>query len=264
MTSELREFDNRNLLRDLWMRIRSKKGYPHFVFEFAGKRIVYCYIRKNACSAFKRLIVGLSDAGPKPKPKENLLGYLLQYHRIQYPEDIAQADHVIFVHRDPVDRAISLFKNKFIRGGYRNGHNTDILKNYRNVTGNDPAMATFRDFVEIYLRNSMDKLDPHVIPQRTHLLPIVYTDSIPLAKLHDAMTTILDAQTADTYFSRKVNANTSAQDYEDLMAAETPAVELYQIWLKERVLPTRESFLSDKKIENQLRLIYAQDEVFRV
>ena len=78
------------------------------------------------------------------------------------------------------------------------------------------------------------------------------------------MTTILDKQTANTYFGQKSNSTSTISDYEDSMAAETPAVYLRQIWLKERMLPSTKSFISDKKIENQLRSIYAQDEVFRV
>ena len=260
MTSEIRKFDNRHLQQDYWIRIPNKQCSLHFIFKFAGKRIVYCYIRKNACSAFKRLIVGLSDAGPKPKPRENPLFYMLRHHRVENFKDIVKADHVIFVHRDPIDRIISLFKNKFIQ----QKENIDIFKNYWNVTGNDPTNATFRDFVENYLNNHMDELDPHLLPQRTHLLPIVYTDSIPILKLHEAMATILNIQTADTYFSSEMNSTITRQNYENLMVADTPAVELHKIWLKERALPTRQSFLFDKNIENKLRLIYAQDEVFMV
>lgn len=33
------------------------RGPLHLVFEVAGWRIVYAYIRKNACTAFKRYLV---------------------------------------------------------------------------------------------------------------------------------------------------------------------------------------------------------------
>ena len=36
-------------------------GRAHFWFELGGKTYGYCYIRKNACSAFKKLICDTSD-----------------------------------------------------------------------------------------------------------------------------------------------------------------------------------------------------------
>ncbi|MGF1522999.1 MAG: sulfotransferase family 2 domain-containing protein [Leptolyngbyaceae cyanobacterium] len=260
MSSEIQKLDNRHLLRGMWMRFGNRKGYPHFIFDFSGKRIVYCYIRKNACSAFKGLIVGLSNADPKPQ-YQDVLQYILQHHRCQYPQDFTQADHIIFVHRDPIDRIISLFINKFIQ---QRG-NTDIFNNYRAMTGSDPRAANFRDFVESYLPKDMKKLDPHVIPQFDHLLPVVYTESIPLARLHEAMAGILNEQIADTYFSQKVNATiSSGQDYDDPMAAQIPAIKLRQTWLAEGTLPTKKSFIDNEMhLDKKLQSIYAKDAIFQ-
>ena len=50
-------FDNRKPLYAAYMKIRGRPGYLHFKGVVAGRSIVYCYIRKNACSAFKALLV---------------------------------------------------------------------------------------------------------------------------------------------------------------------------------------------------------------
>lgn len=252
-------FDNRSFLPTVLIRLRGGyggKGFHHFTFEFEGRRIIYCYIRKNACTAFKRLIVDLSSGSPKPRADENPIHYLLTHHRAEYHKDILRADRVVFVHRDPIDRAISLFKNKFIqRSGYY-----DIFADYERVTGKDPSAATFREFVECYLGNGAR--DPHTLPQKAHLLPIVYTDAIPLAALHEHMAEVLNGPTAEKYFAHKDNASGSSTTYDDLEAASTPASALREILLQEGYYPSRASFLSDGILEHRLRSIYSQDEAF--
>ncbi len=89
-------------------------GGLHFTFELAGKRVVYCYIRKNASSAFKKLIVDCSPFSNLMKENENPIHFLYKYHK-STAKDFSRADHIIFVYRDPIERILSLFKNKFIQ-----------------------------------------------------------------------------------------------------------------------------------------------------
>lgn len=251
-------FDNRSFPQTTLLRLRGGFGHPHFCLEFSGQRIVYCYIRKNACTAFKRLIVDYSS-GPGLGAGEEAIDYLLQHHRAEYRRDIAGADRVLFVYRDPIDRSISLFKNKFIQ---RAG-NGDIFHDYERVTGASPATATFEDFVVRYLGSESGTNDPHTRPQRSHLLPIVYTDAIPLTMLHERMAELLDGQTAGAYFGRKLNASGNAAARDVPLASVTPADELRRAWLHDNSLPSRTSFLAgESDLEHRLRSIYAHDAAF--
>lgn len=240
-----------------------KRRYgPHYEFMFEGKRIIYCYIRKNASSAFKRLIVDLSTAGQKPEPDENKIHYLNRHHRIQNPQRIRGADHVIFVHRNPIDRMISLFTGKFIQ----HKGNRGIFKSYRNITEENPETATFSDFVDRYLQKGTEKLDPHVFSQCSHLLPAMYTEAIPLEKLYSAMKDILSPEAADIYFAQKTNSSTVGlnQYYDDSDVAITPASILRERWLMDASLPRKQCFLHDRTtIADKLKGIYWQDEALR-
>ena len=192
-------------------------------------------------------------------PGETAIDYLLDHHRAEYRRDIAGTDRVVFVYRDPIDRSISLFKNKFIQ---RSG-NDDIFRDYERVTGTDPDRATFEDFVVRYLGSETGPHDPHTRSQRSHLLPIVYTDAIPITSLREHMADVLDGPTADKYFGRKLNASGSASTYTDLSASRAPAHELHEVLLREGSFPSQSSFLGGgNDLEGRLRSIYSQDAPF--
>lgn len=82
-------------------RLVFQRGDYHLRLPIGGKRIVYAYIRKNACSAFKAA-VGMPEAH---------VGQLVDAFRWRpwQPRDAA-----IFVYRDPVERLVSLYRNKVL------------------------------------------------------------------------------------------------------------------------------------------------------
>lgn len=107
---------------------------PSFHLEVNGKRIAYTYIRKNACSAFKELFKYYSDHSfPSDR---NPIETMLKHHRIKSLEEARNTEFQVAVLRDPYERAVSLYKNKFIQ---RSGHE-DIFKNFKKVTGVDPYL----------------------------------------------------------------------------------------------------------------------------
>lgn len=167
-------FDNRMALQ---------RGDYHFLLPIGGKRILYAYIRKNACSAFKAA-VGMSDAH---------VGQLVDAFRWRFWQ---RYDAAIFVYRDPVERLVSLYRNKVLD----DSGNGDILKAYRTAMGEEPS--TFERFVEFAAQDS----DPHCIPQQQHLKPIRYTHAIPLGGLHDRMASLVGDKAAEP-FRRRVNAS---------------------------------------------------------
>lgn len=156
-----------------------------------GQVILYTYIRKNACSAFKDMM--------SAKRSENLgkpgLGGIKEF---RWSKRIKHWDHAIFVYRDPFDRLVSAFVNKFIE---RSGHR-DIFDNFWEVSGQRPETATFRDFVQ-YAAAPFHRLDPHVWPQKAHLLSIDYTLAIEIGDLSRVMAARFPSLAA--FFRHKVN-----------------------------------------------------------
>ena len=245
-------FDNRNTLKGLRLRLTGRGGYPHYRFQVGGRRFLYCYVRKNACSAFKELILHCHGAQVPPDVRP-----------IDVMDDVARADgaalrtgndHVVMVYRDPVERIVSLYLNKMVQ---RVGAE-DLLANYRQVTGTDPDGASFDDFVTGYLRPQFGDLDLHAVPQRWHMLPIVYTDVISIRHLDRAMNGLIGPDLARRYFGRPVNQTRAETHVEDPDAWDKPAGRLHDVWRKTGVLPRPGGFRTPP-IESRLRSLYAAD-----
>lgn len=175
-----------------------------------GKIILYTYIRKNACSVFKRIVNSKTGGSGISGMKD-----------FQWDRKSRNWDCAIFVYREPFDRIVSAFTNKFID---RRG-NRDIFESFARLTGKNPDTATFRDFVE-YTELPFEKIDPHVWPQKSHLLNIEYTHAININKLNEVMSK--DFPSLSRYFSEKINKSeyrSELGDAKDLV--DVPANEIY-------------------------------------
>lgn len=146
---------------------RSEKfpGRLHLSLSLGGKRICYAYIRKNGCSSFKAAL------GYAPDTR---ISDIARRHRTQWYH---RHDATIFVWRDPVERVVSLYRNKIVDGRGAD----DLVARYHAVMGEAPS--SFSRFLEFA---SLGR-NPHCLPQADHLRPIVYSHAIPLYGLHDAM-----------------------------------------------------------------------------
>jgi len=162
-----------------------------------GKIIVYTYIRKNACSAFKLLMLERS--------RQQEGSEIEKMRAFRAPQHLKQWDHSVFVYRDPFERAVSVFQNKFLD---KSG-NGDIFYSFKAQTGKDPHTATFRDFVT-YLKTPFEELDPHVWPQKSHLLEIEYTLPIDMNDL----TNVIEEEfpSLSKFFQNKVNESRERAD----------------------------------------------------
>jgi len=177
----------------------------HYRIRVGGKTFLYTYIRKNGCTAFKRLIAGQS-------PGVSLLNRLrgidpdqlrfIKRHKVSTGDvNPADFDDILFVYRDPLERLVSLYLNKFVeRAGAE-----DILARYRDASGCDPDAASFEDFMA-YLDRDFTALDPHCFPQVSHLGDFPYSRAIPLKALHAAVVPLFGTALADRYFRHPVNA----------------------------------------------------------
>ncbi|MBD3666226.1 sulfotransferase family 2 domain-containing protein [Sulfitobacter aestuariivivens] len=167
-----------------------------------GKAFLYTYIRKNACTSFKMLM--MDRVGAKaPRSLEKI-------RKFRTPVGFRDWDQALLVYRDPVDRAISAFTNKFIDGS----GNVDIFRSFEALTGKDAASATFRDYLS-YTRNPFSKLDPHTWPQKAHLMDGEYSIVVEMKEISKVMKAELPSVAG--YFRKPLNSsNTGAESTEDL------------------------------------------------
>ena len=217
-------------------------------------RVGYCYIRKNACSVFTRMIL---DQSPGPRPEgENALRFISRHHRLDY-RDLASCAHVIFVIRDPFERVVSGFVQQVLNRAL--GPHPELEDSVRALTGRTRAELSFADFVESYLGSGdFARVNVHFTPQVAHLAPIRYT-----AVLHDR-TLAADAahvfgpDVAERYFRKPMNAMGQIARHRDPDAWKTPAGELRRRLEATGSLPDRADLLTPPLMA-RLSEIYAAD-----
>lgn len=204
-------FDNRGT---------GRRGGLHLAFEAGGKRIVYAYIRKNACSAFKQMLCGDPDADVRT----------IAPHFPCAPGE--PHDAALFVYRDPLERIVSLYRNKVLERRRAD----DILARYRERMGRAPgSLADFVRFAGLLA-------DPHCHTQYSHLRAMRYSHAIPMHRLYPVMRSIV-GEDAARHFAHPVNTSRPAdleisdevralvrehyaEDYRMIREIETPALHL--------------------------------------
>jgi hypothetical protein len=222
------------------------KGRAHYLIDVDGMSLAYCYIRKNACSAFKKFIIDTSDVAKNPD--ENDMRFMARAHLADL-QDVRAADHRICILRDPIDRAASVYVNKFVA---QTG-NADIFKSYADRTGRPPHLATFSDFVEYYLSLPLETLDVHVYPQASHLMPVDYDVALMIDQVYSGMVEVLGVEIADVFFARKMNATRYHPGCTTDKSRETA-----EALRNAGMFPARDS-LCTEDLAKALRAIYAED-----
>lgn len=252
--------DNRTLITKAgFLRIQKKiddlrgLGRNHFALDVGGKRMGYCYVRKNACSSFKKMFLDKSPHRADHHPDERPIDFMRQHHRMN-DKEFADCDHIIFVYRDPIKRTLSMFRNKFIACTGA----TDIHANFMQLEGFDPAHVSFRYFVEHYMQRRFSQLDRHVLPQSVHLRRAIYTDFIDIPDLYPRMCDILGKDIGDTYFQRPVNQTSHVQHIQLDEAAEMPIGDLRQLFADTGSMPDDASFL-EPDLRDKIKARYFAD-----
>lgn len=157
----------------------------HFVSQRA--RAIYCPIAKNGCTFIKRQMVFSSDVEHcdyiTNHDVHTLTDYVCtgiqlgDYSEAEAAHFLASPDYYRFaVIRDPVDRLISAYMEKFVlnRNRPRNwAHTKPVVSHVQNAAGLEaPNMdrgISFREFVEYVVSRAPDTLDPHWCPQYLYL-----------------------------------------------------------------------------------------------
>jgi hypothetical protein len=184
----------------------------HFCISMDKKRVAYCYIRKNACTSFKYLLSRKPTIAIRVKKAIGLKNYNDRDHLANIKHLLIRKDNykngdyheTIFVYRNPVDRAISTYLNKFVASSGA----ADIHRNYRSVMARNPENATFLDFL-MYAGHDFSDIDCHLWPQKAHLWDIEYSRAIDINSLYDEMTELIGSTLAEKFFSKRSNATES-------------------------------------------------------
>ena len=216
--------------RPLFTRHEFHHNTGHYEINLGGRKILYAYIRKNACTAFRRLLndeyhrLHPSTDGARQRKREDFLlsGNMKTFLVLRKDlNDVSAYDNTMFVYRNPLDRLISVFTNKFIA----NKGAKDIARNFENLTGLDFDEATFSDFMS-YAQNDFEKLDRHLWPQKAHLWDIEYTDAISMDRLQQSMKGLIGGRHAKRWFGRKVNSSSDLRTESSQALTSVPVSEL--------------------------------------
>lgn len=189
-----------------------RRPTPHFKVAVGSNRLCYAYIPKNACSAFKQMLgerrhfkfiieSAISKApGGQFDIGGNLRHFKVSRRRVERPDSPMTN---VFVYRDPLERVISVFINKFIDTGF-----SDIITNkVQNALGADINDVTYRKFLT-YLEADFDKVDAHLVPQKAHLFEAEYIP-LKMSELQQQMAALIGEQSSAQYFGKKRNASHS-------------------------------------------------------
>ncbi len=231
-------------------------GGAHFTFKIENKRYVYSFIRKNACSTIARFIV---DQEYNSKfPHQKIMEILTRKTAVRHHHQFNSSDCNFFVFRNPADRLVSLFNNKFIQGSGDDG----IIANFEALTGMDYRESSFHDFLYKYLARYLRPfsnrwlVDAHVIPQADHLWPIRYDCVIPFDGLHSEACLLWGQELADHYFKMPLNASPTVRY--DKFSLHTQVSELIEEFAGSGRVPGNHAYI-DEDVDNTIRQLYAVD-----
>lgn len=219
----------------------------HFRFEIEGTSVSYCYIRKNGCSAFKQLMADLANFDNSRRGAIDLMHERFGVQRI---EDVSSAQWRVFVYRSPLDRIVSLFRNKLIM---QEGA-SDFIHDFEQVSGMQAQETSFSTFVSRYLQARPS--DPHTWAQRDHLLPVDYNAACTLQTLERTMSAVLGPALAHRYFAKPANA--SSEKLHDDPSFDTPVRVLRERWARSGELPSAKGLVDDV-IEGAVNRLYGGD-----
>jgi hypothetical protein len=217
-------------------------------------QVGYCYIRKNACSVFTRIIV---DNAPAARAEDEKAFALMERAcRLRY-RDLAGCARVIFVIREPLERIVSGFVQQVLNRAL--GPYPELEESVQALTGKSRAELSFADFVTHYLGSEdFTRINVHFAPQIAHLAPILYTDVLETRTLAADAGQVFGAETAAHYFRQPVNAMSQIARHRDPEAWRTPAGELRRRLEATGSLPERADLLAPP-LRDRLAGIYAGD-----
>jgi hypothetical protein len=227
----------------------------HFTININGENYIYVYIRKNACSAWKKVFI--SESSHYPVGGDNLrpIEFMNKYHRVSSLEEVTSIKRKIVILRDPVIRVYSAFINQIVM---RMDRQYSLHSSIEHVTGKPIGRLNFSEFVNLYLTKvDLVELDGHFQPQHRALLDIEYSDVWSLSDLHQKSSELFGAPFADRYFAKKVNS-TERLIKSDERAWDLKIREIAKKYTHENIVPKIEALVRPETAE-KLILYYKKD-----
>jgi hypothetical protein len=161
-----------------------------------GRKIAYTYIKKNGCSNFKVYLKRSTKA--KSWRDQAILAQRVSQRKLEQ----GNWDIRIFIYRDPFQRLLSAFLNKFVR----QEDSTVVLDNFEKLTGRSANEASFSDLLG-YIEHDLDSIDAHFWPQKAHLAEADYNMPIPIKELSRQMIDLFGSQGPASIFTKPRNAS---------------------------------------------------------
>lgn len=227
----------------------------HFQININGTNVSYLYIRKNACSAWKRVFINESKHTYKESEYKTSMRFMGAHHSIS-EKRARKSKHRIVVLREPLGRIVSAYINQFVN---RIDEATDFHLQVSQHLGKPVESVTFREFVNGYLLDlPAAEVNNHFWSQKSHLGDIPYNKIILLQNLYRDTRKLFGKAFADKYFKQKVNATSNAKKYE-IEAYDLTAKEINDNYQKGMGWPSTNSFLKDLNIYRDLSNYYKDD-----
>jgi hypothetical protein len=246
--------------REDFSAVAGPRIHSHFRIVVGGVSFAYCYIRKNACSAWKRLFIQQSPVPFRPSDGMNEIEFMSAHMRLRTIEAVNRCDHRVVVVRDPVDRYVSAFVNLLVT---RTPPGTVRLRKLsRSALGRDVLDVSFDQLLASQLPRrraaGRESLDKHFWPQVWHLAPTRYTDVLDIEHLAVDMRRLIGDELGSRYFGRAVNATSNAGTYDDPEAPSLLVRDLIERFRTSGQLPGKASFIGGGR-GDEIRAAYDED-----
>lgn len=233
----------------------NQKLNQHFIIKIDGVDYVYVYIRKNACSAWKKVFMAESSHQAEADKNLRPIEFMNKFHRATSLDAVTAVDRKIVILRDPVIRVYSAFINQIVM---RMDRQYTLHRSIEQVTGKPIGRLNFSEFVNQYLTKvDPDQLDGHFQPQHRALVNIDYSHVWDLSSLHQKSAELLGPAFADRYFAKKVNS-TERLTKTDERAWDLKIREIAKTFQNENVVPDIAALIRPETAEN-LRVFYQRD-----
>jgi len=234
---------------------QNQKINQHFIIKINGVEYVYVYIRKNACSAWKKVFVAESEHRSELNKGLTPLEFMNKFHQASTLDKVMAVENRIVILRDPIVRVYSAFINQIVM---RLNRQYSLHKAVQGACGKPIGKVTFNDFINDYLlKINLNELDGHFRPQYLSLLSIDYSHKWDLSNLHQEVKILIGKDFADKYFLNKINS-TSRISKVPMSSRNKTIRQLFHSVTELGVFPDMGSLI-DSECRERLEIFYAAD-----
>ncbi|OWV29263.1 sulfotransferase family 2 domain-containing protein [Halomonas campaniensis] len=228
----------------------------HLQLEIGEVQFSYVYIRKNACSSWKKLFVNESLYREKAKEFNNPINFMSKYHKVKNTNELELLENRIVILRDPIERLYSGFINQFISRLNKNRYGV-MHEEVGSFLEKPVEEVTFDEFIKQYILKSGEEVNVHFVHQVSHLANVEYNKKWMLNDLYNESESFFGKSIADKYFKKKLNSTQKIEkikgDYKFV-----PAGKIYELYSERGAVPSLDSLI-DNDIFDILREYYEKD-----